>query len=122
MLLQLSGRGSGEGVDLLRRFLSEQEAPPAGLSPEPNVEVRVDDDDGGAHPAPLAEQRLPGAVRHHAERHHKLQHPADGVDPVDHFVQALDGVATEQLHHEEGVDQHRARNLDPQEVTHNQLC
>jgi len=111
VLLQLLSGGSGEGADLLRRFLSEQEAPPAGLSSEPNVEVGVDDDDGGAHPAPLAKQRLPGAVRHHAQRHHELQHPADGVHPVDDFVQALDGVAAEQLHHEERVDQHRACNL-----------
>lgn len=71
----------------------------------------MDDNDGRAHPAPLPEQRLPGAVGHHAERHHELQHPADGVHPVDHFVQALDGVAAEQLHHEERVDQHGARYL-----------
>ncbi len=114
VLLQLLSRGFGEGVDLLSRLLSEQEAPPAGLSSEPNVEVRVDDDDRGAHPAPLPEQRLPGAVRHHAERHHKLQHPADGVHPVDHFVQALDRVTAKQLHHEEGVDQHSACNLNKQ--------
>lgn len=101
VLLQLLSRSFGEGVDLLGRFLSEQEAPPARLTPEPNVKVRVDDDDRGTHPAPLPKQRLPGAVGHHAERHHELQHPADGVHPVDHLVQALDRVAAEQLHHEE---------------------
>ena len=113
--VQLLSRGFRERVDLLRRFLSEQEAPPAGLSSEPNVEIGVDDNDGGAHPAPLSEQRLPGAVRHHAERHHELQHPTDGVHPVDHLVQALDRVAAEQLHHEEEVDQHRARDLEKQQ-------
>ena len=117
VLLQLLSRRPGEGVDLLGRFLSEQEAPPAGLTSEPNVEVWVDDDDGGAHPAPLPEQRLPGAVSHHAERHHELQHPADGVHPVDHFVQALNRVAAKQLHHEEGVDQQGAGNLDTYNTT-----
>lgn len=56
VLLQLLSCGSGKGVDLLSCFLSEQEAPPARLSSEPHVEVRVDDDDGGAHPAPLPKQ------------------------------------------------------------------
>lgn len=111
VLLQLLSRGSGQRVDLLGCFLSEQEAPPARLGPEPHVEVGVDDDDRGAHPAPLPEQRLPGAVGHHAQRHHELQHPADGVHPVDHLVQGLDGVAAEQLHHEQGVDEQRARHL-----------
>lgn len=111
VLVQLLRRGSGQRVDLFRRFPPEQEALPAGLGSEPHVEVRVDDDDGGAHPAPLAEQRLPGAVGHHAQRHQKLQHPADGVHPVDDLVQALDRVAAEQLHHEEAVDQHGACDL-----------
>lgn len=112
VLLQLLSRSFREGVDLLSGFLSEQEAPPAGLSPEPDVKVRVDDNDGRTHPAPLSEQRLPGAIRHHAERHHELQHPAHGVHPVDHLVQAFDRVAAKELDHEEGVDQHSACNLD----------
>lgn len=101
VLLQLLGCGSGQGVDLLGRFLPKQEAPPARLSSEPDVEVRVDDDDRRAHPAPLTKQRLPGAIRHHAQRHDKLQHSANGVHPVDDLVQALNGVAAKQLHHEE---------------------
>lgn len=111
VLLQLVGCGSGEGVDLLSCFLSEQEAPPARLSTQPHVEVGVDDDDGSAHPAPFTKQGLPGSVGHHTERHQELEHPADGVDPVDHLVQAFDRVGAEQFHHEERVDQHSACNL-----------
>lgn len=111
MQLQLVWCGSGEGVDLLSCFLSEQEAPPARLSAEPNVEVRVDDDDRSTHPTPLPEQGFPGPVGHHAERHQELQHPADSVDPVDHFVQAFYGVSAKQLHHEERVDQKSSCNL-----------
>lgn len=111
VFLQLLFCGSGKGVDLFSRFSSEQEALPARLSSEPDVEIRVDDDDRGAHPAPLPEQGLPGTVGHHTERHQELQHPADGVHPVDHFVQALDWVAAKQLHHEETVDQNGACDL-----------
>lgn len=111
VLLQLLGCGSGEGVDLLSCFLSEQEAPPARLSTEPNVEIGVDDNDRSTHPAPLPEQGLPGSVSHHAERHQELQHPADGVHPVDHLIQAFYRVSAEQFHHEQGVDQHRPCNL-----------
>lgn len=39
VLLQLLSCGSGQGVDLLSCFLSEQEAPPARLSSEPNVKI-----------------------------------------------------------------------------------
>lgn len=111
VLLQLVAGGLGEGVDLLSCFLSEQEAPPARLSTEPNVEVRVDDDDRSTHPAPFPEQGFPGSVGHHAERHQELQHPADSVYPVDHFVQAFYGVSAKQFHHEEGVDQQSSCNL-----------
>lgn len=114
---ELQRRGPGQRVDLLDRLQPEQEAAPARLRPQPHVAVRVDDDDRGARPAPLAQQRLPDAVRHHAHGHRKLQHPAHRVHPVDHLVQVFHGLAAEQLRHEEGVDEQRARDLRRRERT-----
>lgn len=114
VLLKLFSCSSGQGANLLGCFLSEQEALPAGLSSEPDIEVRVDDDDWRSHPAPFTKKRLPGAVRNHAHCHHKLQHPADGVHPVDDVVQVLNRVTAKQLQHEEGIDQHGACDLGTQ--------
>lgn len=58
VLLQLCVARCGEAFDLVYSVSPEQEALPAKLGSEPDVVVRVDQDDGAAHNTPLPEHRL----------------------------------------------------------------
>lgn len=53
VLFQLSVACCGETFDLVYRVPPEQEALPAQLGSEPDVIIRVDQDDGASHDAPL---------------------------------------------------------------------
>lgn len=58
VLLQLCVACCGEAFDLVYCISSEQEALPAQLGSEPDVIVRVDQDDGAAHDTPLPKYSL----------------------------------------------------------------
>lgn len=58
VLLQLCVACRGEALDLVYSVSPEQEALPTQLGSEPDVVVRVDQDDGAAHHAPLPKHRL----------------------------------------------------------------
>lgn len=53
VLFQLCATGSREAFDLVYSISSEQEALPAQLGSEPDIIVRVDQDNGAAHHTPL---------------------------------------------------------------------
>lgn len=68
VLFQLCVAGRGETFDLVYSISPEQETLPAQLGSEPDIIVRVDQDDGAAHHTPLPKHRLWHAVTHHAHR------------------------------------------------------
>lgn len=111
VLLQLLFGGSGQTLDLVDSVTPQQEALPAQLCPQPHVVVGVNQHDGGAHYSPFSEYRLAYAVRHHAQRHHELQHPVSAVHAVDHVVHVLHWYFTQLLHHEENIDQQCTQHL-----------
>lgn len=65
VLLQLCVARRGEALDLVYGVSPEQEALPTQLGSEPDVIVRVDQDDGAAHHTPLPKHRLGHTVAHH---------------------------------------------------------
>lgn len=58
ILLQLCIASCGEAFYLVYSISPEQEALPAQLGSEPDVIVRVDQDDGASHHTPLAKYSL----------------------------------------------------------------
>lgn len=58
VLLQLCTTGCREAFDLVDSISPEQETLPAELGSEPDVIVRVDQDDGAAHHTPLPKHGL----------------------------------------------------------------
>lgn len=68
VLLQLCVARCGEALDLVYGVSPEQEALPTQLGSEPDIIVRVDQDDGAAHHAPLPKHCLGHTVAHHTHR------------------------------------------------------